>query len=320
VESGGGNPKADNKQGCYGIIQFCTTTGAAGVLKQFSKNGKDEETGITLATASDIKNQPLWRQLDYTYNYFSGWKNLLNKAERDSNGKILLSDFYLIILNPKSINIKGLNTDLQIPGKQAKLFYDCSLTTGSFPEESQNTKNSKCKTRSQNITFNQNSKSIIMGSSSVGTLNQVVGKIINAPTNSVDVSYNCEGVDIKFLINSLKDDTNVYKNVKTIYLAGIGTNDGYKDLGIKEFNDLVSQKFPNIKNKVILPGTYGWGSVENNSKTDQDNYYSIFVKNGWVYEYPNGVSAEFKSVGEAHNPKNDWFLKLTDLMKKYSTT
>jgi hypothetical protein len=78
---------------------------------------------------------------------------------------------------------------------------------------------------------------------------------------------------------------------------------------IGELNDLIKKVYPNA-NRIIVPGTYGWGNVKNKTKQDQDNYYKIFTDLGFSYQYPD-ASALASNDGEAHNPKTDWFVKST---------
>ncbi len=357
VESYGGDPKAGACATCKcaGIIQWCTFGGGPNVVKNFSKNGKDIVTNIDLKDTFDIVKQPLWRQLDYAYDYMERNFNAFgSKIVRDGNGDVLLSDLYLLVLNPGSITctgsrgstqplgcvIGGVDTDLVIGGTQAKILYDCSLSSNNVNttqntqnignDYSSNTSKVSCKS-SAPISLNATTTHLLLGDSGVKVIQSTVG-FSNPSKTKVDIGPNCGGEGVKFLVQSLKQEdiyqNKTYPNVKVIYTQ-IGVNGGYSDSQtlIKEYNDLITKIFPNAK-KVIFGGTLGWGGVKNKTKgANQDPYYKKYQDLGWIYEYPacgepcaTSGSAYNNGKDISHDRTSDYFKAIIDIIDKYRLT
>lgn len=355
VESYGGNPKAGACAtcNCAGIIQWCTFGGGPNVVKNFSKNGKDIVTNIDLKDTFDIVKQPLWRQLDYAYDYMERNFNAFGgKIVRDEKGDVLLSDLYLLVLNPGSITctgsrgkstqplgcvIGGVDTDLVIGGTQAKILYDCSLSSNNVNttqntqnignDYSSNTNKVPCRS-SASISLNATTTHLLLGDSGVKVIQSTVG-FSNPSKTKVDIGPNCGGEGVKFLVQSLKQEdiyqNKTYPNVKVIYTQ-IGVNGGYSDSQtlIKEYNDLITKIFPNAK-KVIFGGTLGWGGVKNKTKaTNQDPYYKKYQDLGWIYEYPacgepcaTSGSAYNNGKDISHDRTSSYFKGIIDIIDKY---
>jgi hypothetical protein len=167
----------------------------------------------------------------------------------------------------------------------------------------------------QKITANDKSEAIIMGDSTVGVFLGVQGKAL--VKNKIDVSFNKEGERVPWLVDKLKtfsSDNKKYGNTKYVFVS-IGTNDGYvvndsSKKKISELNDLIKKVYPKAK-RVVVPGTYGWEKVSDKTKSNQDAYYQLFTDLGFIYQYPDS-SALLGSVGDAHNPKKEWFIKSVD--------
>ena len=166
---------------------------------------------------------------------------------------------------------------------------------------------------SKKITANDKSVAVIIGDSTVGVF--LSPSILNGLTkNKIDISFNKEGERVPWLVEKLKSfssDGKKYGNTKHVFVS-IGSNDIYvvndnSKKKISELNDLIKKVYPNAK-RVVVPGTYGWGDAKNITKENQDAYYKIFTDLGFVYQYPN-ANAKFNSVGKAHDPKEDWFIK-----------
>lgn len=163
----------------------------------------------------------------------------------------------------------------------------------------------------QKLTSNDKSEAIIMGDSTVGVFNSVPNGLSK---NKIDISFNKEGERVSWLVEKLKSFSSngkKYGNTKHVFVS-IGTNDGYvindaSKKKISELNDLIKKVYPNAK-RVVVPGTYGWGTVENIKKQNQDAYYKMFTDLGFIYQYPN-ANALLQDVGKAHDPKQQWFIK-----------
>jgi hypothetical protein len=185
--------------------------------------------------------------------------------------------------------------------------FDYNKVTSASKQSSTNADNSIA------LTSTDKSVAIIMGDSTVGVFNSVPNGLVK---NKIDISFNKVGETVKWLVDKMTEfakDNKKYGNTKYV-LVSIGTNDGYvvnssskKKIG--ELNDLIKKVYPNAK-RIIVPGTYGWGSVKDKTKQDQDNYYKIFTDLGFTYQYPD-ANALASNSGEAHNPKTDWFVKST---------
>ena len=171
-----------------------------------------------------------------------------------------------------------------------------------------------------------NAKNVIVGSSSVGTLNGITSSSYGTlENNNISVYYNCGGKTLSWLSNQIKADGNTYSTVKTYFQVGIGTNDGYptkastkKD--IKDYTNLVKKKFPKAT-LYVLPGTRGWGSVSNITLDQMKSYYKQYTDLGWVLLWPkNNSGAEidpyFSSQSKAHNAKDEWFQKQMKRLKE----
>jgi hypothetical protein len=163
------------------------------------------------------------------------------------------------------------------------------------------------------LTANDKSTAIIMGDSTVGVINSVPNGL---QKNKIDISFNKVGETVNWLISKLKEfgkDGKKYGNTKYVFVS-IGTNDGYvvsdsSKKKISELNELIKKIYPNAK-RVVIPGTYGWGNVNDKTKQNQDNYYKIFTDLGFTYQYPN-ASALASTDAKAHDSKSDWFVKST---------
>ena len=171
---------------------------------------------------------------------------------------------------------------------------------------------------------------IIVGSSSVGTLNGIKSDSTYGGLNSnnIYVYYNCSGKRLSWLSSQVIADTNVYSSVKSYFQVGIGTNDGYpvsdsEKEKIQTYTSAVKQRFPNT-NLYVFPGTYGWGSVKGSEFTKQrlKNYYKQYTDLGWVLLWPTKNSVEldpkFSSSSGAHKSSGDWFQFQMKLLKQYS--
>jgi hypothetical protein len=173
--------------------------------------------------------------------------------------------------------------------------------------------------------FDISSTAVIIGDSSINTY---AGAKDSLKENGVAIGFNCVGKTVPWLVSELTKDgvDKTYPNVRIIYVS-IGTNDGYKPKQIKELNDLITKKYPNAKNKMVLPGSLGWGNnckkvLGNNrcsgdvdrTKADQNTYYANFTALGWTYSYPATASA-IMTDAEAHNPNADWTKQIIDIIR-----
>jgi hypothetical protein len=163
-------------------------------------------------------------------------------------------------------------------------------------------------------------KTIIVGSSSVGTLNGISsnsGTYGGFNSNDVYVYYNCGGKDLTWLYKQVKDDSNVYNSVKNVFQVGIGTNDLYpvSQSAKNEINNYtyeMKKRFPNAT-LYVMPGTYGWGSVSGSefTKNRLKQYYNQYTEAGWYVLWPKVNSVEldpnFASSGAAHTSSDPWF-------------
>jgi hypothetical protein len=170
-------------------------------------------------------------------------------------------------------------------------------------------------------------KNVIVGSSSVGTLSRTSNNDDTLVSNKIYIYYNCGGKTMSWLKGKISTDKNVYKETKSFFQVGIGTNDGFKlsktiKESIKEYTEIVKQNFPEAT-LYVLPGTYGWGTVENIKLSQVREYYNVYVENGWVLLWPqnNGsdIDPYFKTAKSAHNPKDLFFKKQIDIISKNKT-
>jgi len=89
----------------------------------------------------------------------------------------------------------------------------------------------------------------------------------------------------------------------------IGTNDGYQETtSIKDFIDVVKEKFPNAANGLyVFGGSYGWGNLKNTKIDTLTPYYKKFtdvgvfkLKNdiGYSANHPNDKTPGIVAVGK----------------------
>lgn len=205
------------------------------------------------------------------------------------------------------------------PGLEPSFTYDKIVSVYNQGQDNTEFSNFKCDNESAKITANMNSTTVVMGDSNVSVLANKPNGFAN---NNIDVSINCVGKTVKWLVDQLKNKNQVYTNVKNVFVI-IGANDGYSVTetsrkNVKALNEIISKKYPNAK-KRIFPGTYGWGNVANKTKQDQDEFYSMFVELGWIYVYPD-ASAYFDTQEKAHNPNTEWRKKSLELIISLSKT
>lgn len=169
-------------------------------------------------------------------------------------------------------------------------------------------------------------KNVIVGSSSVKVLGQIpsnTGQYGGFYSNKIYTYYNCGGKTLTWLREQIKNDTNTYTNVKKFFQVGIGTNDGFptsdaQKSQIKQYTDLVKEKFPNAT-LYVFPGTYGWGSVINKTEEQVLNYYKQYTDLGWTLLRPKNSSNNFISSNLPqgnHDPNNEWFQGQMKLLKQ----
>ncbi len=119
IESFGGKPTADNGQGCYGIIQFCSFANGGGQL--LVKQGK-------IANTTEILTTSLLNQLDFVDIYLRNTSPFYKKVL--TGQAITLADLYLAVLLPSGINVTDTNKEIFVPGQQANILYiGCSKPT-----------------------------------------------------------------------------------------------------------------------------------------------------------------------------------------------
>jgi len=194
---------------------------------------------------------------------------------------------------------KNINT-----GKKPEFDTDKLLVSASVVNDSDS---------SIKLTSNDKSTAVILGDLTVSILSGVPNGLTK---NKIDISFNNDGEGITWLITKLKDFSSngkKYTNTKHVFVcAGISeryiVNDKNKKQ-ISELNDLIKKVYPKAK-IVVVPGTYGWGSVVENTKENQDAFYAMFTELGFIYDYPD-ASASLDSVSKANDPKQNWYIKLT---------
>jgi hypothetical protein len=172
-----------------------------------------------------------------------------------------------------------------------------------------------------------NAKNAIVGSSSVGTLNNISKSSTygNLTSNNIYVYYNCGGKTVSWLKQQIKGDSNTYSSVGSFFQVGIGTNDGYPSGNsskkeIKEYTEMVKKRFPSAT-LYVLPGTRGWGSVSNTTLSEMKTYYKIYTELGWTLLWPkndNGTEIDpyFNSQSKAHDGTSEWFKRQMKRIKE----
>ena len=167
-------------------------------------------------------------------------------------------------------------------------------------------------------------KNVIVGSSTVGTLSRVKTSSGTLVSNEIYTYYNCGGKTRSWLQGKISTDQNKYPKVKSFFMVGIGTNDGYKVSSsirgkVKEFTMLIQQKFPNAK-LYVFPGTYGWGYRKDDTLDNLEKYYKMYTDNDWQLIWPESggtrMDPKFSTSELAHNKDGEWFKKQVKLISQ----
>jgi hypothetical protein len=323
---GGGNKTgliSESGSGGYGWAQWTT------------KNLKDKFKEYANTKNVNLDNTPANDEINYGYliewltkiegNLFNGFK---------SNTKVYDAAKYVAEKWERCADCKK-ETEWKKRGGYAQQVYDfCKNGTGKSNSGNLAPKGQSCDKNAVKFGLNgggnlSGALNVIVGSSSVGTLNGISKSSTygSLSSNNIYVYYNCPGKTLSWLASQVKADTNTYKEVKSYFQVGIGTNDGYPVNSdtknkIKNYTNTLKSKFPNAT-LYVLPGTYGWGSVSNGyTKQKLKDYYKQYTDNGWTLLWPSKNSSEldpnFDTSTKAHNASSEWFKYQMKLLKDYS--
>jgi hypothetical protein len=325
TESGGWNGSSFSKSDVkgYGWAQWTYYT----LKNSFIEYAKAQGVDLTTKPATDEINYGYvlkWIEIEGTrkFNKFKETTTIFDAAK------------YVAVEWERCKKCKELSSQKKRAGFAQQVYDYCNGTGSSNSGTSTPKAQSGCDKKAVPIGLNGSGNlggalNVIVGSSSVGTLNGIKSNSTNGSltSNNVSVYYNCPGKTLAWLSSQVIGDTNKYDSVKTYFQVGIGTNDGYPidnttKSRIKTYTAKLKQNFPNAT-LYVLPGTYGWGSVKGNDYTKQrlKNYYKQYEDEGWTLLWPNKsgneIDPNFDTSSKAHKSGSDWFQYQMKILKDY---